>query len=54
MTLALFLLRAFQMGLTMVDLDRLEYGLILDLMTELGNDDCEYAQLATNEDIARL
>ncbi len=54
MTLGLFLLRAFQMGLSMDDLDRLESGTVYDMMTELGNDSCEYALLATPEDIARL
>ncbi len=54
MTLALFLLRAFQMGLTLDDLDCLELGTVLDMMTEAGNDSCEYDLIATQEDIAKL
>lgn len=54
MNLGFYLLRAFQMGLDMDDLDCLEWGLVFDMMTEAGNDSCEYAQLATPEDIARL
>ena len=34
MTSALFLLRAVQMGLTITDLDNLEYGTVIDMMTE--------------------
>lgn len=53
MTTALFLLRAFQIGLTLDDLDSLEYGTVLDLLTESSNDGCEYHQLATQEDFDR-
>lgn len=54
MNLALFLLRAYQMGLSLDDLDCLELGTVYDMMTEAGNDSCEYALVATPEDIARL
>lgn len=54
MNLALFLLRAFQMGLDMDDLDCLELGMVLDMMTEAGNDSCDYALVATPEDYAKL
>lgn len=54
MTLGLFLLRAIQMGLSMDDLDCLEYGTVVDMMTESGNDSCEYTQLASQEDLAKL
>ena len=50
MTLALFLLRAYQMGLSLADLDCLEYGTVMDMMTEKHNDSCEYTPLATQED----
>ena len=53
MTTALFLLRAVQMGLTMDDLDGLEYGTVIDMMTEKSNDDCEYNVVATQEDFDR-
>lgn len=54
MTTALFLLRAFQMHLTIDDLDRLEYGVVVDMMTEAGNDGCEYQEIATQEDFDRF
>lgn len=50
MTLGLFLLRAVQMGLTISDLDGLEYGTVVDMMTESSNDGEEYSTLATQED----
>ena len=53
MTTALFLLRAVQMGLTMDDLDGLEYGTIVDMMTETSNDDCDYNTVASQEDFDR-
>lgn len=54
MTLGLFLLRAAQMGLSMADLDALEAGIIYDMMTESGNDDCEYRIIATQEDFDKF
>ncbi len=53
MTSALFLLRAVQMGLTLDDLDGLEYGTVVDMMTERENDDCNYNAVATQEDFDR-
>lgn len=54
MTTPLFLLRAAQMGLNMDDLDHLTIGMVTDMMTEAGNDHCEYAQLPTQEDFDRF
>ena len=54
MTLGLFLLRAFQLGLSMVDLDSLEYGAIVDMMTEASNDSCEYREIASQDDFDRF
>lgn len=54
MTLGVFLLRAFQIGLTLSDLDGLEYGTIIDMMTESGNDSCEYKQIAGQDDFDRF
>lgn len=53
MTTALFLLRAVQMGLKLDDLDGLEYGAVIDMMTEAGNDECNYDTVATQEDFDR-
>ena len=54
MTTGLFLLRAYQLNLSMDDLDRLEYGTVLDMMIESGNDDCTYRELATQDDFDRF
>lgn len=53
MTTGLFLLRAFQMGLSMDDLDSMEYGTVIDMMTESGNDGAKYNYVATQEDFDR-
>jgi len=54
MTTGLFLLRTFQMGLTLDDLDGLEMGTVYDMMTESSNDDCDYKIVATQEDFDRF
>lgn len=54
MTTALFVLRAVQMGLTMDDLDGMEYGTVVDMMVESSNDDFEYTPLATQEDFDKF
>lgn len=54
MTTALFLLRAVQIGLNLDDLDSLEYGTVIDMMTESSNDECEYRTLASQEDFDRF
>lgn len=54
MTLGLFLLRAVQIGLRMDDLDCLEYGTVVDMMTESANDSCEYKQIASQEDFDKF
>jgi len=54
MTTPLFLLRCVQLGLSMTDLELLSIGLINDMYAESRNDDCKYAQLATQEDFDRF
>ena len=54
MTLGLFLLRASQLGLSMVDLDNLECGTIVDMMTEASKDGCEYREIASQDDFDRF
>lgn len=53
MTTALFLLRSVQIGLKIDDLDRLERGVVLDMMSEASNDDVNYPTLASQEDYDR-
>lgn len=54
MTLGLFLLRAVQMGLRIPDLDGLEYGTVIDMMIESGNDVYEYKTVATQADFDKF
>lgn len=54
MTTALFLLRVYQNGLTMDDLDELEAGTVFDIMTEAANDECKWKMLADQDDFDRF
>ena len=54
MTTALFLLRVFQTGLRLDDLDELEAGTVFDIMTESVNDDYKYKQVASQDDFDRF
>ena len=54
MTTALFLLRVYQIGLTMADLDDLEAGTVFDIMTEAVNDEYKYKQVASQSDFDRF
>jgi hypothetical protein len=42
------------MGLGIADLDALDYGFVLDMMTESSNDDYKYKELASQEDFDRF
>lgn len=42
------------MGVTLDDLDGLECGFVLDMMTESANDDYKYQPLANQEDFDRF
>ena len=54
MTTGLFLLRCTQLGLSMADLDDLDMGMVLDMLTEQANDQEEYDEIATPEDYERF
>lgn len=54
MTTALYLLRCVQAGLSVADLDYLEYGQVMDMLTESGNDNHKYQELATQDDFDRF
>jgi len=43
-------LRALQVGLTLPDLDYLDYGELLDILTESSNDHETYQEIATQSD----
>lgn len=50
----LYLLRCAQIGLTQNDLNVLTYGTVLDMFCERGNDDYEYPEKATQDDINKF
>ena len=45
-------MRCTQIGLTASDLRYLDIGMVLDMLTEAGNDNYDYPRLATKEDMA--
>lgn len=53
MNTAVFLLRAKQIGLSIAELNVLDYGTVLDMFTESSNDrhGDEYTTLASQEDM---
>lgn len=42
------------LGLTIADLDLLEYGMVEDILIERENDNFNYKQLATQDDFDRF
>lgn len=44
------MLRCFQIGLHIADLEALSVGTVYDLITEQGNDQYEYRDVANQED----
>lgn len=42
------------MGLKLDDLDGLEWGIVMDMMTESANDDFKYREVATQADFDRF
>lgn len=51
MTIGLYLLRAFQIGMSIDDLESMSVGMMLDIITEHSNDSYEYTPLATQKDM---
>lgn len=54
MTVALFLLRCVELGVSVSDLDELDTGMIFDMYLEKSNDGVEYPELATQADFDRF
>jgi hypothetical protein len=48
------MLRCLQIGLRLPDLDELDYGFVLDMIIEGGNDGQKYQQVATQEDFDKF
>lgn len=54
MTTPLFLLRCVEIGISIVDLDLLTIGLVLDIWTEKSNDNVKYKKVAGQEEFDRF
>ena len=54
MTTPLFLLRCVQMGISIRDLDLLTIGMVNEMAIESWNDDCDYDEIATQDDFDRF
>lgn len=54
MNTALYTLRCVQVGLRLSDLDHLDYGFVLDIVTEHVNDDYKYQQVANQADFDKF
>lgn len=50
----MYLLRCYQIGLKLADMEQLSYGMILDMITELKNDDYEYKEMASQDDFDKF
>lgn len=48
------MVRAKQLGLSLFEMDELEEGMILDMIIESGNDQCDYQELASQEDFDKF
>lgn len=48
------MLRAVQVGLHINDLDALDFGDVMDMITEASNDTTEYTPVATQEDFNKF
>jgi hypothetical protein len=44
------MLRCFQCGISIADLEQMSIGMVYDIITESKNDNYEYKQIATQSD----
>lgn len=54
MNTALFIHAALGAGFSLQDLDEIEFGTVLDVITEMSNDNHKYKQVATQADFDRF
>ena len=47
-------MRCTELGLHDNDLESLTYGMVIDMMTEKGNDEIKYKELATQDDFDKF
>ena len=50
MNTGLFMLRCKELGFTVDELEQVEFGLVLDMLTEKGNDEYDYPYKASQKD----
>lgn len=53
-TTAVLMLRAFQLGLRMADLEEITIGDLMDMLIESNNDEYEYPNVPTQDDFRRF
>ena len=54
MTTGLFMLRCKNLGLSISELDEIDFGLVLDMLTEQMNDEFKYPYKATQDDFDKF
>jgi len=54
MTTGLYLLRCKELGLTVFELEEIDFGLVMDMLTEQGNDSHKYPYKATQKDFDKF
>ena len=54
MTVALFMLRCFEIGMSVSDLDAFDIGMVNDMYVEKINDTEEYCEIANQDDFDRF
>ena len=48
------MLRCKELGLSIDDLDNIDFGLVADMLTEKDNDNCDYPYKASQEDFDKF
>jgi CheY-specific phosphatase CheX len=54
MNTALFIHSALMAGFSLSDLDEVDYGTVIDVITEISNDSHKYKEVATQEDFDKF
>ena len=54
MNTGLFMLRCKELGFSVEELDHVEFGLVLDMLTEKGNDEYKYPYKANQKDFDKF
>lgn len=50
----MYVLRCIQLGLRLSELDDLDYGFVVDMITERDNDNYKYKEIASQEDFDKF